>query len=310
ARINNELVAIFGNFVNRTLVLTQNYFEGKVPPAHELNASDSECIAQLTLVRHHMAECIEQYKLRDALYELINLARTGNKYLADNEPWKVIAKDRARVETVLNTSLQVTAHLAMLSVPFLPESSNKIYTMLNIKPLKWDDVSGKNVLEAGHQLGLPSLLFKKIEDEEMDFQLKKLHYNTPAKVTTQDIKTIEDKKPMQAEVSYEQITYDEFAKLQLLVGTIETAEKVKKADKLLQMKINMGKESRTIVSGIAEHFSPEAIIGQQVCVVANLASRKIRGIESKGMILMAEDESGKLKFVMPSEKISDGSKIS
>ncbi|MEO6166374.1 MAG: methionine--tRNA ligase [Chitinophagales bacterium] len=307
ARINNELVAIFGNFVNRTLVLTRNYFDGKVPPANELNDLDRECIHQLNTIPQKIAESIEQYRFRDALGELINLARTGNKYLADNEPWKLINTDKVRVETVLNISLEITATLAIVSQPFIPDTSAKILKMLQLENVKWDDAVGKRLLKTGHQLGEVALLFKKIEDEEINKQLDRLHA-TKQSAPLQPSEADNRKKEM--ELSKPEITYDDFSKLEFKVGTIEAAEKVKKADKLLQLKINLGTEVRTVVSGIAEHFSPENIIGQQVCVVANLAPRKIKGIESKGMILMAEDENGKLKFVMPSEKISDGSSVS
>lgn len=307
ARINNELVAILGNFVNRTLVLTRNYFESKVPPRHALNALDNECLEQLRSIPQKIADNVEAYRFRDALSELMNLARAGNKYLADNEPWKVINTDRQRVETVLNLSLEITAALAILSQPFLPATSEKILTMLHLGKVKWEDAIGKPLLTAGHQLGEASLLFKKMEDEEIAKQLEKLQ------ATKQVVApTVTSNDPSTAESLVEKsiITYDDFAKLELKVGTIEAAEKVKKADKLLQLKINLGTEVRTIVSGIAEHYAPENIIGQQVCVVANLAPRKIKGIESRGMILMAEDENGKLKFVMPSEKIPEGSTIS
>ncbi|MBK9732635.1 MAG: methionine--tRNA ligase [Chitinophagaceae bacterium] len=307
ARINNELVAILGNFVNRTLVLTRNYFESKVPPRHELNALDNDCLEQLRSIPQKIADNIEAYRFRDALSELMNLARTGNKYLADNEPWKVINTDRQRVETILNLSLEITAALAILCQPFIPATSEKILKMLQLDNVKWDDAIGKQLMKPGHQLGEASLLFKKIEDEEITMQLDKLQATKQVVVTTT---TSDNQSSPEPTVEKSTITYDDFAKLELRVGTIEAAEKVKKADKLLQLKINLGNEVRTIVSGIAEHYAPENIIGQQVCVVANLAPRKIKGIESKGMILMAEDENGNLKFVMPSEKISDGSSVS
>lgn len=305
ARVNNELVAILGNFVNRTLVLTRNYFDSRVPNRHELNDLDKECIQQMKIIPQKIAENIEQYQFRDALTELMTLARTGNKYLADNEPWKVINTDRERVETVLWLSLEITACIAFLCEPFLPSTSAKIFKMLNLPPLKWEDVIGKQILETGHQLGEASLLFKKVEDEQINAQLNKLHSGNKMVIDQQSTA-----KKYETENVKSEITYDDFSKLELKVGTIEAAEKVKKADKLLQLKINLGNEVRTIVSGIAGHYSPENIIGQQVCVVANLAPRKIKGIESKGMILMAEDENGKLKFVMPSEKISNGSSVS
>ncbi len=303
ARVNNELVAILGNFVNRTLVLTQKYFYGKVPQHFELNAWDKELIEQMKIIPKKLSENIEQFHFREALVNLMELARTGNKYLADNEPWKVIDTDEKRVQTVLYLSLEVTAYLAELSIPFLPAMSEKIFSMLNIVPRKWDNFIGKQILTPGHQLGKAELLFKKIEDSEIEFQLNKLHGNK-----------VEKTEPASDQQATEQqsaiISYDDFSKLELRVGIIEAAEKVKNADKLLQLKVNIGNEVRTIVSGIAQFYLPETIIGQHVCVVANLAPRKIKGIESRGMILMAEDENGKLKFVMPSEKINPGSKIS
>ena len=303
ARVNNELVAILGNFVNRTMVLTQNYFGGKVPQHFDLNDGDKELVNVMKTIPQKLAENIEQFHFREALMNLMDLARAGNKYLAENEPWKVIKTDEKRVQTVLYLSLEVTAYLAELSVPFLPNMSSKIFAMLNIKQGKWDDFINKKILSPGHQLGKADLLFKKIEDSEMEFQLNKLHANRMEKTTPPE-------KPEKNEDVQPIISYDDFSKLELRVGTIEAAEKVKNADKLLQLKVNIGSEVRTIVSGIALFYSPENIIGQQVCIVANLAPRKIKGIESSGMILMAEDENGNLKFVIPSEKINPGSKIS
>lgn len=307
ARINNELVAILGNFVNRTLVLTRNYFNSKVPPRHELNATDQECIKELETISSRIGAHIEQFRFRDALAELMNLARTGNKYLAENEPWKVINTDKARVETVLNLSLEITAALATLSSPFIPGAAANMLKMLQLDPLKWNDVTGSPMLKPGHQLGESALLFKKVEDDEIEKQLARLQATRqPAAVNAVE----GNPQNESSEPGKSEITYDDFAKLEFKVGTIVSAEKVRKADKLLQLKINLGKETRTVVSGIAEHYAPENIIGQQVCVVANLAPRKIKGIESKGMILMAEDASGKLKFVIPSEKVDDGSTVS
>lgn len=307
ARINNELVAIFGNFVNRTLVLTRNYFENKVPARHELNDLDLECLKQLKAVPEKIAANIEAYRFRDALAELMNLARTGNKYLADNEPWKLINHDRNRVETVLNLSLEITAALAVLCKPFIPAAGEKILDMMQLSHYTWNHVTGVHSLTVGHQLGTADLLFRKIEDEEIARQLDKLNHSKKAAPANTLKNTGESSN---ATVAKPIIAYDDFARLELRVGTIEAAEKVKKADKLLQLKVNMGFEIRTIVSGIAAHYDPESIIGQQVCVVTNLAPRKIKGIESKGMILMAEDENGKLKFIMPSEKMTDGSTVS
>jgi len=306
ARVNNELSDNLGNFVNRTLVLARNYCENKVPQHGETNDSDRICIEAMKKAPALIGEAIENFHLRDALTELMNLARVGNKYLADNEPWKLIKTDKERVETILYVALEVTTYLAALSEPFLPNTSAKIFSMLNLKKRSWDEMKGK-ILEPGHQLGEAKLLFEKIEDSQVQVQLDKLH--GPVEEAKSEKPKAKSERADGA-ITKPEITYDDFSKLELKVGTIEAAEKVAKADKLLQLKINLGDETRIVVSGIAEHYSPSTIIGQQVCLVANLAPRKIKGIESKGMILMAEDENGKLKFVMPSEKISNGSKIS
>lgn len=307
ARINNELVAILGNFVNRTMVLTRNYFDGKVPKRHALTDADKDCLQQVSAIPQKISESIEQYRFRDALAELMNLARIGNKYLAENEPWKVINTDKARVETVLNISLEITAALSVLSGPFLPNASANIKNMLMLPDQSWPEENHRPYLTEGHQLGEASLLFSKTEDQVINRQLDKLH---ATKRTILSAAHAEPETVTADSIEKPEISYDDFSKLDLKIGTIEAAEKVKKADKLLQLKVNMGDEIRTIVSGIAGHFNPENIIGQQVCVVTNLAPRKIKGIESKGMILMAEDATGKLKFMMPSEKINNGSTVS
>ena len=308
-RNNSELVAILGNFVNRTLVLTQKSFDNKVPALNEklLDDTERELIYKISVTKNNVAESIEHYRFREALAEAMNLCRAGNKYLTDKEPWKLINTDKERTANILNLSLQLIANISILMKPFLPHSSAKIFSMLNVDENKlcWDDIGNSKLLSENHQLNLPELLFSKIEDEEVTKQVEKLH----AKKIVVEEKKIENGKSKMVENKSE-INYDDFSKLDLRVGTIESAEKVKKADKLLQLKVNLGTETRTIVSGIAEHYEPSTIIGQQVCVVMNLAPRKIKGIESFGMILMAEDENGKLKFVMPSEKINSGSKIS
>lgn len=303
ARVNNELVAVLGNFVNRTMVLTQKYFESKVPVAAELNDDDKRCIALMKEIPQRMAENMEQFKLREALSDYMELARVGNKYLADNEPWKIFATQPQRVATILNVSIQLSAMLAHAGVAFLPHTCTRILQMMNLQPLKWNDFMNEQLVAVDHQLNAPQLLYKKIEDTDVQFQLDKLHNRKSAmQTTTEATASIPSSKPI--------ITYDDFSKLELKVGVIVTAEKVKNADKLLQLTVNMGSEVRTIVSGIALSYDPEKIIGQQVCVVTNLAPRKIKGIESKGMILMAEDENGNLKFVMPSEAVNAGSTIS
>jgi len=307
-RINSELVSILGNFVNRTLVLTKKYFDGKIPEPGELNAIDDACIKIIGDAPKKIGDFIEQYRFRDALNELMNVARAGNKYLTENEPWKLIATDEKRVKTVLYLSLNISAYLAALSEPFLPDTSERIYAMLKMEKCTWNDVQGF-LLEPHHHLGEAKLLFEKMEDDPIKKQLEKLHSNQPTPNPSKEGNHATASTAQSADNNHE-LSFDDFRKMELKVGTIESAEKIAKSDKLLLLKVNLGDEVRTIVSGIAEHYAPGKIIGQQVCVVANLAPRKIKGIESKGMILMAEDETGKLKFVTPSEKISNGSSIS
>ena len=326
ARVNNELVAILGNFVNRTLVLTQKYFEGKVPQHAALLDIDKEVIKAIQTAKQGIGENIEKYKFRDALTDLMNLARAGNKYLADTEPWKVYKTDMERVQTILYISLEITAYLAALGEPFIPHTSEKILGMLNLKHLNWiNDLSGQ-VLKAGHQLGVAKLLFEKIEDEAIELQIEKLNASKQVGSeqlavgnkkgtnsgqlavgnSTQETSTL---KPQTSNFKPE-TTFEDFQKMDLLVATILEAERVPKTDKLLKLKLDTGIDQRTVVSGIAANYNPENIIGQQVVLLANLAPRKIKGIESKGMILMAEDANGALKFVTPSEIVANGSKIS
>ena len=304
ARVNNELVAILGNFVNRTLVLTQKFYNGVVPQYGELNASDKACIEEIKKARQRIGELIEKFKFREAQSELMNLARTGNKYLADNEPWKLIKTDETRVKTIMYISLEVTSYLAILSEPFIPDASAKIFGMINLQKINWEKAKGQ-ILKHGHQLGEAKLLFEKIEDDVIQKQIEKLH-------STKNMN--EEKKSgitnsQSAIVIKNETSFDEFNKMDLRIATILEAERVPKTDKLLKLKIDLGFEQRTIVSGIAHCYEPEKIIGRQVTIIANLAPRKIKGIESKGMILMAEDENGNLKFVMPSEEISNGSTV-
>ncbi len=310
-RINSELVAILGNFVNRTMVLTRNYCDSKVPQYGALTASDKECIASLKAAPLLIGAQIEEYHFREALATFMNLARMGNKYLADQEPWKLIKTDEDRVKTILYISLEITAYLAVLAQPFLPNMAEKIFSMLNMQPKNWNELDGQ-VLHAGHKLREPALLFEKVEDEQVELQLEKLHFQKSAVIVQMEgaEKEKAEKKKEFNQTRKAAISFDDFTKIELRIGTIETAEKVAKADKLLQLRINLGDEIRTVVSGIAKDFTPQNIIGQQVCVVMNLEPRKIKGIESKGMILMAEDENGKLKFMMPSEKIENGSSVS
>ncbi len=299
ARNNNELLAIFGNFVNRTLVLTKKYFNSQVPPRHTLQEIDKETLDSLRTFPEKIAESIERYRFREALGEMMNLARLGNKYLTDNEPWKIFKTDPQRVETVLNISLQIAAALSVTAEPFLPFTAQKLTGMLNIEPLKWKDAGKADILLAGHSLGKPAFLFEKIEDAQVEAQVQKL------------LDTKKANKAAAASVApqKDEITYDDFMKMDIRTGTILEAEKVPKTKKLLKLKIDTGIDQRTVVSGIAEYFSPDEIVGKQVSILVNLAPRKLRGIVSQGMILMAQDKDGRLVFVSPDKKTSNGSEI-
>jgi methionyl-tRNA synthetase len=301
ARHNNELVAILGNFVNRAVVLTHKYYEGNLPARRENTELETALIDELALVPKLVGEYIENYRFRDALAEVMRVARAGNKYLAETEPWKLIKTNPERVPTILNLSLQLAANLTILLRPFLPATANRLAGMLNAPvDLTWAAAGQPDLLPAGHQLQEAQLLFEKIEDITIDAQLQKLA----------DTKSANQLANAQPEPLKPEITFDDFGKLDLRVGTIIAAEKVAKAKKLLQLTVDTGIEKRTIVSGIAEHFQPENIIGQQVVIVANLAPRELRGITSQGMILMAENADGSLRFVQPSEKVTNGSSVS
>ena len=307
ARVNNELVAILGNLVNRVMVLTDKYYEGKVPQAGEC----SDLKAFIGGKRDAITESLENFRLREALGEMMNVARHGNQMLSEKEPWKLIKTDPEQTKIVLYDCLQIIANLAILSEPFLPFTSQKLFRMLNLnkEDYSWTDAGRQDLLQPGHQLGKAELLYQKIEDEAIEAQVQKLHATAAAQkpATKTETKKVEATKTDEAPKG--EITYDDFTKLDLRVGTILTAEKVEKADKLLKLTVDLGFETRTIVSGIAEHFKPEELPNLQVSVVANLAPRKIRGIESKGMILLAEDETGKLHFVLPKELTKNGSII-
>lgn len=304
---NSELVAILGNFVNRTLVLTQKYYEGKVPVCVALTDADKNCIAEMQSYPAKISDLIERYRLREAQSELMNLARLGNKYLSDNEPWKLIKTDAERVKTIMNISLQITAYLAPLCEPFLPNTSAKIYSMLQLQKVSWSGIKDL-LLKENHQTGDPSLLFEKIEDDVIQKQIDKLHASKEISKQQSAVSSESSPEPKTSDLKPE-TSFDDFSKMDLRIATILEAERVPKTDKLLKLKIDLGFEQRTIVSGIAHCYEPEKIIGQQVTIIANLAPRKIKGIESKGMILMAEDADGKLKFVMPSEKTDSGSSV-
>ncbi|MBE7686816.1 methionine--tRNA ligase [Tenacibaculum finnmarkense genomovar ulcerans] len=302
AKNNNELVAIFGNFINRVVVLTNKYYDGKVPVAGDLSEVDEDTLATLKEFPNVIAKSIERYRFREASQELMNLARLGNKYLADEEPWKMIKVDAERTKTIMNVALQIAAGLAILSEPFLPFTSTKLKGILNIDTtLTWNDVSEKDILISdNHQINEAELLFSKIEDVEIEKQLAKLE--ATKKANEAENRVLEPQK--------ETIEFDDFTKIDIRVGTITAAEKVAKTKKLLKLTVDVGLDTRTIVSGIAESFKPEDIIGQQVSVVCNLAPRKLKGIESQGMILMIDTPDGKLAFAQPSEKVTNGEFIS
>jgi len=295
-RNNNELVAIYGNFVNRALVLTQKYFGGIVPEVIELTDYDRETLAEISHIRANVENSLENFRFREGLKEAMNLARLGNKYLADTEPWKLIKTDEARVKTILNIALQLAANMALLSEPFLPFSSGRLKAMLLLPPIAWDKIGNSDLLKTGHRLGEPSLLFEKIEDEAIEKQLKRLA----------DTKIANEKNSYQASPQKPNINYDEFSTIDIRVGIILEASRVPKTDKLMKMLVDTGIDKRTIISGIAAYFTPEELPGKQVCVLVNLAPRTMRGIVSQGMILLAEDADGKLIFVTPEKAVTNG----
>lgn len=299
ARNNNELVAVYGNFVNRALVLTQKYFGGKVPPCGELTEQDKEIIAEFRDVKAKVEELLEKFRFRDAQKEAMNLARIGNKYLADSEPWKVFKTDPKRVETILNLSLQLVANLAIAFEPFLPFSSEKLRNMINMSDLKWDNLGKTDLLVAGHELNKPELLFEKIEDEVVEAQIKKLEETKKANEAA-NYKAA----PIRADVDIEQ-----FSKMDLRVGTVLECEKVPKADKLLRFLIDDGLEKRQILSGIAKYYKPEDLLGKQVVFIANLPARKLRGLDSQGMILSAVNNDGSLSVVTVDRPVKPGSEV-
>ena len=298
ARNNNELVAVLGNFVNRALVLTQKYYDGAVPALGELTEYDQQTITELSGIKSSLESNIENYHFREALKDAMNFARIGNKYLADTEPWKVIKSDPERVKTILNVALQITANVAVAIEPFMPFSSEKILKMLNINKLNWESLGSMSLLEAGHQIGKPELLFEKIEDDVIDAQLKRLADIKAQNAAAEAAQNVTAQK--------EECSYDDFQKMDIRVSTILAAEKVAKTKKLLKLTVDTGIDKRTIVSGIAEHFTPEELVGRQVLVLVNLAPRELKGIISSGMILMAEDASGKLELLAPEHKTNNG----
>ncbi len=299
ARNNNELVAILGNFINRSIVLTHKYFEGKVPVAGELNDYDKATIAEFASVKEEIEKLLQNYRFRDALKEAMNLARIGNKYLADTEPWKLAKTDMERVATIMNVALQISANLAIAFEPFLPFSAAKLRGMLNMTECNWSRLGEMNILAEGAEINAPELLFEKIEDAEIEAQIQRL----------QDTKVANELKNKKANPIAENIDFEDFLKLDIRVGTVLECTKVPKADKLLMFKIDDGLGGRTIVSGIAKHYAPEELVGKQVCFIANLAPRKIKGIESQGMILSAEDFDGKLVVTTTQKEVAPGSEV-
>lgn len=299
ARNNNELVAVYGNFVNRALVLTQKYFGGKVPPCGELTEQDKEIIAEFRDVKAKVEELLEKFRFRDAQKEAMNLARIGNKYLADSEPWKVFKTDPKRVETILNLSLQLVANLSIAFEPFLPFSSEKLRSMINMSDLKWDNLGQTDLLVAGHELNKPELLFEKIEDEVVEAQIKKL----------EETKKANEAANYKAAPISTDVDIEEFSKMDLRVGTVLECEKVPKADKLLRFLIDDGLEKRQILSGIAKYYKPEELLGKQVVFIANLPARKLRGLDSQGMILSAVNNDGSLSVITVDRPVKPGSEV-
>ena len=299
ARNNNELVAVYGNFVNRALVLTKKYFDGKVPACGELTDYDNAIIAEFVNVKERVETLLDQYKFREAQKEAMELARIGNRYLAETEPWKLAKTDMGRVATILNLSLQLVANLSIVFEPFLPFSSKKLREMLNIENFEWTSLGSTVLLGEGHELGEVGLLFEKIEDETIQAQLDRL----------ERIKKENEAANYKANPIRPECTFDDFMKLDMRVGTVLECTKVPKADKLLQFKIDDGLATRTILSGVAKHFNPEELVGKQVCFIANLPPRTMRGIVSEGMILSAEDNEGKLSLLTVAPTAKPGSEI-
>ena len=299
ARNNNELVAIFGNFINRSIVLTHKYFDGKVPQRGELTDYDNSVLEEFKSIKEELERYLSTYRFRDALREAMNLARIGNKYLADTEPWKLAKTDMARVATILNIALQISANLAIVFEPFLPFSAAKLRKLLNMASAEWDKIGSIDILKAGDTVEPAELLFEKIDDAVIEAQIKKLH----------DTK----QENMKAEPSVapirENVGFEDFMKLDIRVGRVTECSKVPKADKLLQLKIDDGLKGRTIVSGIAKYYKPEELVGKQVCFIANLEPRKLKGILSEGMILSAEDADGRLAVVSPAADVTPGSEV-
>lgn len=300
SRVNNELADVLGNFVNRALVLNQKYYNGILPELGEITAEGQKVIQALKEVPSKVEALLYAYKIRDAQKEVMELARMGNRYLAETEPWKVIKSDPKRVETILHIALQITANLSILLDPFLPSTAKKIRSFLNMEEFNWGQAGKIDILKAGANTQPPSILFQKIEDEMVEKEKEKL---------LQTRTSNEDEKEQEAAPQKEDIQFEEFLKMDVRIGKIIDAKPVKKADKLLELLVDTGIDQRTIVSGIAEHYKPEEIIGKKVSVLLNLPPRKLRGVVSNGMILMAEDNNGKLSFIIPENNVDTGSEI-
>ena len=298
ARNNNELVAVLGNFVNRALVLTQKYYGGAVPPAGELTAYDRETVAEIPVIKKSLEENIENYRFREALKDAMNLARLGNKYLADSEPWKLVKTDSERVKTILNVALQITANIAVAIEPFMPFTAEKVLKLLQIGKPGWDELGSTALLEAGHVIGTPELLFEKIEDSVVEAQLEKLAATKQTNLAAEMGKEVTPQK--------EVVSFDDFGKMDIRVVTIKEAEKIAKTKKLLKLTIDTGIDTRTIVSGIAEYYTPEELVGRQVLVLVNLEPRELKGVLSQGMVLMGQDATGKLVLLSPTDKVGSG----
>ena len=301
ARNNSELVAVLGNFVNRALVLTKKYYDGIVPERGTLTDYDEATIEEIEKIKASLERNIELYHFREALKDAMNFARIGNKYLADTEPWKVVKTDPERVKTILNIALQITANTAIAIEPFMPFSAEKMLKMLAVEKFGWEQMGSMELIEAGHAIGEAQLLFEKIEDDVIQAQLDKLAASRQAKLVAEAEKSVKEQK--------EEVSFDDFQRMDIRVSTILEAEKVAKTKKLLKLTIDTGIDKRTIVSGIAEYYTPEQLVGRQVLVLANLAPREIKGIESRGMILMAEDALGRLVLLQPEDKTMAGAMV-
>lgn len=299
ARNNNELVAILGNFVNRTMVLTHKYYQGVVPAMGELTDYDKETLKEFADVKQSLEQYLDTFRFRDALKEAMNLARIGNKYLADTEPWKLAKTDMERVNTIMYVAMQITANLAIAFEPFLPFMSAKLRDMLGMEKCDWNRLGAVDIIPSGAVIKKPELLFEKIEDDVIEAQVKKL----------QDTKKANELKNFKPAPVAENVAFDDFLKMDIRVGTVLECTKVPKADKLLQFKIDDGMGGRTIVSGIAKHYNPEDLVGKQVCFIANFEPRKLKGIMSEGMILSAENPDGKLVVIGPTGPVVPGSQV-